>query len=786
MRKLKFIMVALMLLVVAGMVITQSALAVPTVPDNGTGTADVPPINIPYENKLDKTIVPLDVDPASGLKFELKLELITPTSSAPIMADGLEVMGCESRAYDAQISLGITGYGALLGYEAELPGLIANVIVHTGPRNPGEPVQTIDTEIVSLELVGAPIAIGDFQSLSIIAGKGKNSTSTGNPPMLPSPGSTKIKKKGDGTFAVDSFFDITYEIEFEGTPAGPLGGTQSKTPPPPPEEKKVTKMISPQPVSPHFALISAEDWQEALEDGRIQPFNLGNWNDYMDQFNDPCNIDDPGFLYPPTEFMDPCLYVYPGDDDPFDPDGNPDDAGLVMRWGPEADPSEGERASAWKFVYPADPDLTNSTITVTVEPPCGMQQVSLGMQDINGNRRSWFWNVAPSGTPSPPPAGSLLCSPKPGIPVQTTITIDTSKTGVTAATPTAANYSNFTGPPAFDITQVMSISFDENNLWVASVTAPVPGSGTTASWNYWRNLIVAANPSGGGGGGGGGGSTDPTDPTHKFTSKWYSKWSQPPVSADPCAVPPLINGWDERSLYHNPPIVADDWLCKEARPVTDVHWWGSFIGWNQPVPPPIMPTMFHIGIWTDVAANDPFNNEPFSHPGTLVWENYCQSYVWNFAGYDLDPRIGDPCHQENEACFQFAQFLSEDEWFYQEDPNTVYWLSIAAIYNVTDPAPAFPWGWKTRPHFYNDDAVRFSQVTRQDGLMWPPAIGSTWVDGSGGEIELNAVSWDLSFELTTIHEAYVDNPIEGDIDLDRDVDLSDLVRFAENWLATSP
>jgi len=35
----------------------------------------------------------------------------------------------------------------------------------------------------------------------------------------------------------------------------------------------------------------------------------------------------------------------------------------------------------------------------------------------------------------------------------------------------------------------------------------------------------------------------------------------------------------------------------------------------------------------------------------------------------------------------------------------VYWLSIGAIYDGA-PEPDFPWGWKTRPHFYHDDAVR--------------------------------------------------------------------------------
>jgi hypothetical protein len=52
--------------------------------------------------------------------------------------------------------------------------------------------------------------------------------------------------------------------------------------------------------------------------------------------------------------------------------------------------------------------------------------------------------------------------------------------------------------------------------------------------------------------------------------------------------------------------------------------------------------------------------------------------------------------------------LSQDQWFYQDSNaprGRVYWLSIAAIYDGNTP-PVHQWGWKTRPRFYSDDAVR--------------------------------------------------------------------------------
>jgi len=260
------------------------------------------------------------------------------------------------------------------------------------------------------------------------------------------------------------------------------------------------------------------------------------------------------------------------------------------------------------------------------------------------------------------------------------------------------------------------------------------------------------------------------------SGKYHVKWSQPPVEFDP-REPYLYNGWDEPSVYDYPPVVADDWLCEDERPITDLHWWGSFLGWPHSYPPPVVPKAFHIGIWTDVPEGP---NEPFSHPGKLIWENYCDNWVWNFAGYDKDPRV--PAQHENEACFQFTQLLSQDEWFYQgpndlwdDDPNsTVYWLSIAAIYDPDQPEPRYPWGWKTRPHLFRDDAVRIWGVEMPSvGLLpvplpnWPPTIGCKWLQGEPIEFP-ERVTWDMAFELTT------NQPRPGP--------PKDFARLADMWL----
>ncbi len=512
---------------------------------------------------------------------------------------------------------------------------------------------------------------------------------------------------------------------------------------------------------PYFLLDSSEEWQMALDEGTVRPMRQEELEGYMKQWQDPEGwFEHEGEPYPPSTWLMPDeLYVWPSDEQPG---GNPNDAGLVMVWG-ETKPN-GEYGSAFKYDYKLDPDYSNCTITVQVFAPqtspappfAQINQVSLGLQNIpqvGGPVRAWYWNVGPAG------------------PIQwntpTTITVDTSKIGLNATNPPATGYVN---NPGFNIKTVQWIIVDENGTWVGGPqNAPPPGGTIPGMWNYWHNLSVTPNPGG----------------SSAVNSKWFVKYSQAPELLEPDANPLLINGWDEYCDYQNPPIWADDWECKDKRPVTDIHWWGSFIGWTQPNPPPVVPVAFHIGIWTDVPAHV---DRPYSHPGQLIWRNRCTSYIWNFAGYDVDP-FHRP-ERQNETCFQFAQFLSQDDWFHQElsaDGRNIYWLSIAPIYNAQDYPPKFPWGWKTRPHVFQDDACSIMFV--QSGT-WPPVLYDVWQDGF--ELRgLDGESWDLAFELTTNQPAYEDNPIPGDITgpvgiPDGKVDLYDLVVIAANWLNTAP
>lgn len=244
------------------------------------------------------------------------------------------------------------------------------------------------------------------------------------------------------------------------------------------------------------------------------------------------------------------------------------------------------------------------------------------------------------------------------------------------------------------------------------------------------------------------------------TGGTYVKWSQPPMPYVPDNV---YNGWNEKSVYTSEQIAADDWLCTTNDPVADIHWWGSYIGWSESVPPEVpRPNGFHLAIWTDVAPN----GSGYSHPGEVLWEYECRVYTWEFVGWDIDPR--NPTAPP-EACFKFSCDLPEGQWFIQGPGDNIYWVSIAAIYDSGLPTQ-YAWGWKTRPRDANlpapDDGVRIFDPTA-------PISGSVW--GSGEPIEYPAgTSRDLAFELTTKEAPKPDTfMFEFSLDIASDKELSD-------------
>ena len=96
-------------------------------------------------------------------------------------------------------------------------------------------------------------------------------------------------------------------------------------------------------------------------------------------------------------------------------------------------------------------------------------------------------------------------------------------------------------------------------------------------------------------------------------------------------VPDMAFGVNIESIEPSP-LVADDWQCTDPRPVTDVHFWGSYIGWQENLPQPDPPTPgvlgFIIRFYKDVPAGV---DRPYSHPGDLLYairvDNFQELYT---------------------------------------------------------------------------------------------------------------------------------------------------------------
>ena len=141
---------------------------------------------------------------------------------------------------------------------------------------------------------------------------------------------------------------------------------------------------------------------------------------------------------------------------------------------------------------------------------------------------------------------------------------------------------------------------------------------------------------------------------------------------------PDPNGWDINITY--PAELGDDWICSESGPVSDFHFWVSWL--DDEIPDEIGNAIEHftISIYSDIPAGQ--SQTGYSTPGDMLWT---RNFVPNEFSYQpafdhlqgwFDPYMGFADPINHYGCYRI-DIDNFDEPFVQEK-GTVYWLVITA------------------------------------------------------------------------------------------------------------
>jgi hypothetical protein len=197
--------------------------------------------------------------------------------------------------------------------------------------------------------------------------------------------------------------------------------------------------------------------------------------------------------------------------------------------------------------------------------------------------------------------------------------------------------------------------------------------------------------------------------------------------------PNLDGGLD---VWNEPYVLADDFVCTNSGPISDIHLWGSWL--KNAVD--LGAITFWLGVYDDVPVSA--TNTGFSHPGNLLWQQwfapgaYAENFYATAAESFLDP--GPPAIVGTDNAAYYYCFYPTNPLIQLGSTSApkIYWL---AAYAQLPGGATNEFGWKTTQAVQNDISVH----APWPGL--PPTGNPGWTPTllpSGGPV-------DLAFKLTT-------------------------------------
>ncbi len=167
-------------------------------------------------------------------------------------------------------------------------------------------------------------------------------------------------------------------------------------------------------------------------------------------------------------------------------------------------------------------------------------------------------------------------------------------------------------------------------------------------------------------------------------------------------------------LFAGGTVLADDFLCTQAEPITDVHIWGSWFNGYLPEElaggnPSALNVSFTLSIHADIPGDTP-GGPGYSRPGELLWEETFEPDQFAVRLYHdgpegwYNPNTG--IYTKTNQVWQYNFLIDQKDAFWQEGTDQeplVYWLDVSANLLRKDETARF--GWRTSEEHWNDAAV---------------------------------------------------------------------------------